>query len=251
LALLWFDSEQSSDDFWHCVFRAVRRAGLQTPPAWLHAYCLTGLDFKAAWRCVQEAIRRGADAHGGIHSALLDGAADFVADVNDPAECNAFVATLHGTGIERDCPIIPVIHFNPGTDKSRGHLGSQLERKAETNLRLDKEKGITTVWSDKQRRAPIPKDSGPCFQWDDAAGMHVSVESHGTRQDHERRATLRLLVEEIFCERKAMRYTDLKEFFTVKHRPKLSDRTAERRVKELSVLGLIEHSVAGIYTPKT
>ncbi len=62
LALLWFDSEQSPDDFWHSIFRAVRRAGLQKPPAWLHSYCLTGLDYKAAWRCVQEAIHRGADS---------------------------------------------------------------------------------------------------------------------------------------------------------------------------------------------
>jgi hypothetical protein len=34
--------------------------------------------------------------------------------------------------------IVGVIHFNPGGEKTRGHLGSQLERKAETNLRLDK-----------------------------------------------------------------------------------------------------------------
>ena len=42
LPLFWFDSEQSPDDFWHGVNRAVQRAGLTTLPAWLHAFCLTG-----------------------------------------------------------------------------------------------------------------------------------------------------------------------------------------------------------------
>jgi len=138
-ALLWFDSEQSPDDFWHCVNRAVRRAGLQTPPPWLRAYCLTGLGFKRAWECATAAIHLGAEQHCGVHSVLLDGAADFVADVNDPEESNAFVATVHDLAIKHDCPVIGVIHFNPGGEKSRGHLGSQLERKAETNLSLEKD----------------------------------------------------------------------------------------------------------------
>lgn len=175
-ALLHFDSEQSPDDHWHGISRALKRAGRTAPPKFLHSYCLTGLEGKQAWQCISEAIRVAAEVHGGIHSILIDGVADFVANVNDPAECNAFVATLHGIAIERDCSIIGVIHFNPGGEKTRGHLGSQLERKAETNLRLDKENGVTVVWSDKQRRAPIPRESGPCFAWNDEAGMHVSVE---------------------------------------------------------------------------
>jgi len=120
LGLLWFDSEQSPDDFWHCIYRALRRAGLKEPPPWLHAYCLTGLGCKRAWECVTEATKTAAEQHGGLHSTLIDGFADLVADVNDPEESNAFVAELHDMAIKHDCPIIGVIHFNPGSEKSRG-----------------------------------------------------------------------------------------------------------------------------------
>ena len=178
---------------------------------------------------------------------MSGGASDFVADVNDPAECNAFVATLHGMGIERDCPIIPVIHFNPGTEKSRGHLGSQLERKAETNLRLDKENGITTVWGDKQRRAPIPKGTGPCFIWDEVAQMHVSTETRQSAKEAEKCEALTMLADDIFSNRPAMRYCDM--VATVKERLKVSESTAARKVKELSRLGILEKSVAGLWTP--
>ena len=176
-ALLWFDSEQSPDDHWHCVARALKRAGLREPPSWFYSYCLTGLGWKRGWDCVVEATRNAAEQHAGIHSSLLDGVADLVPDVNDPAQSSEFVAELHDMAIRYDCPIVGVIHFNPGSEKTRGHLGSHLERKAETNLRLDKANGMTTIWSEKQRRAPIPKEAGLCFQWSDEAGMHVSVDA--------------------------------------------------------------------------
>lgn len=209
LALLHFDSEQSPDDHWHQVARALRRAGLGEPPPWFHSYRLTGLDSKRAWECVREATRLAAKEHGGIHSSLIDGVADLVPDVNDSAECNAFVATLHDMAIQHDCPIVGVIHFNPGSDKVRGHLGSQLERKAETNLRLDKSDEVTTIWSEKQRRAPIPKDSGPCFQWSDEAGMHMTIQNRQASKLEIERESLTALAEDLFSDRPSMRYTDL------------------------------------------
>ena len=176
-AVIQIDSEQSPDDHWHVVNRMLRRVGLDKPPPWFYSYCLTGLGFKAALECFLEAIHIGFDRHGGIHSSLLDGITDLVSDVNDAAECNAFVSQMHGLTIQYDFPLIGVIHFNPGTEKTRGHLGSQFERKAETNLRLDKTNEVTTMWSDKQRRAPIPKGSGPSFCWSDDLQMHVSCDT--------------------------------------------------------------------------
>jgi hypothetical protein len=248
-ALLHFDSEQSPDDHWHCIRRALKRAGLDAPPPWLHSYCLTGLGYKAAWRCVLEAFRQSADSHGGIHSALFDGYADFVADVNDPAESNEFVATVHGLAIGHHCPIIGVIHFNPGGEKVRGHLGSQLERKAETNLRLDKADGITVIWSDKQRRAPISKDSGPCFQWSDQAEMHVSVSTRKATKDDLERGNLLARFKDAFSDRPAMRYSEIKT--TVKNLLTVSDRTAERKIERAVTLGIIKVNVAGLYTINT
>jgi hypothetical protein len=246
LALLWFDSEQSPDDFWHCVNRAIRRAGLPEPPPWLHAYCLTGLGCKRAWECVTEATKAAADMHGGIHSTLIDGFADLVADVNDPEESNSFVAELHDMAIKHDCPIIGVIHFNPGSEKSRGHLGSQVERKAETNLALEKDADETTViYSCKNRRAGIPKNLGPRFAFSPKAGMHVTVESRQSAKDTEKRETLLALAEDMFGDHRAMRYSDLVS--TVKKTMSVRGRQAERKVAEMKRLTVIKSSVAGLY----
>ena len=245
-ALLWFDSEQSPDDFWHGVYRSVLRAGLREPPPWLHAYCLTGLGCKRAWECVTEATMAAADQHGGVHSTLIDGLADLVADVNDSAESNNFVAELHEMALSYDCPIIGVIHFNPGGEKSRGHLGSQVERKAETNLALDKDADeTTTIFSTKNRRAGIPKDQGPRFAFSSEAGMHVSVESREVQAEAEKREALMALAQDVFGDHHALRYTDIQ--LTVKKLLTVSDSTAERKVTEMKRFTVIKPSVAGMY----
>ncbi len=109
-----------------------------------------------AFTCLMES----AHDFNGLFAVIVDGVADLVLDVNDAKECNALVAKLHALAIKYDCPdrIICVIHENPNADtgKMRGHLGSQLERKAESNLRLRKKEDVTVVFSDRQRRrAPI------------------------------------------------------------------------------------------------
>lgn len=175
-ALLYFDTEQSPDDFWHAVARAKRRAKLETLPDWLHAYTVADLPAQIARKSVAVAMADAAAAHGGIHSVIIDGIADLVLDVNDAEECNGIVSELHSQAIRYDCAILCVIHKNPGTEKVRGHLGSQIERKAETNLSLEKEEEVTVVWSAKQRRAPIDRKTGPRFRWDDDLKMHVTAE---------------------------------------------------------------------------
>ena len=246
-AILWFDSEQSPDDYWHCVYRAVKRAGMEKPPEWFHGFCLTGLGHDVAWKCVKESIRLYEEMHGGILAVLLDGSADFVADVNDAEESNDFVAAIHGMGIKHDCPIISVVHFNPGGAKVRGHLGSQLERKSESNLALEKDANeVTVIYSTKQRRAPIPKSTGPRFKYDTSAGMHVSVECRREEHDEQERETLQELAEEIFGERPGMRYSEIISSLKSKF-PKLSDSTLDRRFKRMRDLGVIKKCVGQLW----
>ena len=181
-AVLYFDTEQSRDDFWHVTKRAMRRAGATQRPQWLRSYCLTGLAVADAKACVFQAVVDAYVRYGRIHAIFIDGVADLVLDVNSAEECNAFLAELHSLAIRFDCPIVTVLHLNPqsgrgGFEKARGHLGSQLERKAETNLRIEKDGDVSVCWSEKQRRAPIFKDKGPRFKWSDEAGMHVSAQA--------------------------------------------------------------------------
>jgi hypothetical protein len=246
-AVIHFDTEQSPADWWNKVNLAVHRAGLSKPPEWLLSYCLTGKSANETRELVRFGIQHAADIFGAVHSVFIDGVADLVNNVNDPEECNAFVADLHGLAIVHDCPIISVIHFNPGSDtKTRGHLGSQIERKAETNLTLEKDGEITAVWSTKQRGAPIPKDIGPRFKWDNGLKHHVSCGSEIGAKTLAKIENLRCQRDDVFLDHPAMRYSDL--VATVKKVLTVSDRTATRRIQEWCHYELIEKSAANLYT---
>lgn len=198
LAVVHLDTEQCLADHWNLIDRALRRARIDAPPSWLRSYCVTGFTIPEARESVAVAMEQAAQECGGIFAVIVDGIADLCADLNDSGEANGLVCELHGLAIEYACPIIGVIHTNPGTEKTRGHLGSQLERKAEANLKLEKEDGITTVWSDKNRRAPILKSKGPRFAWNDQAGMHLSVASVEAGQDAAKKEKLRVLARDVF-----------------------------------------------------
>ena len=237
-ALLHFDTEQSPDDHWRLVKRAMKRAGLEKQPPWLYSYSLAGFDYKTAWECVWTAAHIAARECGGVHSILIDGVADLVANVNDPEESNWFVSRLHDIAIEQNCSVVVVIHFNPRSDKTRGHLGSQLERKAETNLRLDKDdNGVTVIWSDKQRRAPIPKTQGPRFEWSDEQGMHISTTTLQRLKEQHEREELEELAADIMAGGKLRNRADLEA--AVMARLTVSEKTAERRVKRMVTLGIV------------
>lgn len=178
-AILLNDTEQSPFDAWTQHARALKRAGLPGPPDNLHHFWLLDLSISERRTAIMESARRAAQETG-VFALFIDGVADLLEDVNDAAEANALVSDLVRLAVEIDAPVICVLHENPaspgGAGKTRGHLGSQLERKAESNLRIIKDaEGISTIFSDKCRRASIPQHSGPRFQWDDAAAMHVSV----------------------------------------------------------------------------
>ena len=182
--VLVYDTEQSPFDAYTLQRRALKRAGwTQQPPNLQHHYLLD-LSISERREAVFAGARRAAGIAPGVYAVFIDGVADLLEDVNDAAEANALVSDLVKLSVEIDAPVTVVLHENPaapgGNGKTRGHLGSQLERKAESNLRVIKDSdGISTLFGEKCRRASIPQHSGPRFAWDDEAGMHLSVEPSG------------------------------------------------------------------------
>ncbi len=127
----------------------------------------------------------------------------------------------------------------------RGHLGSQLERKAESNIRLRKGDEITVMFSEKMRRAPIMEKDGPRFAWSDGAGMHVSCESTGTSKEDMKRAELHELAEEVVGSAR-MRYADLVRGIETARR--IAPKTAEKRFSEMKKAGVIAKDSFGFWS---
>jgi hypothetical protein len=179
-AVILIDTEQSPYDAWTCHSRTMARAGQPPDPEWLHHYALVGDSAQDLRKSLPVALARGQALHKGVFCVILDGVADFVASVNDEAECNEFITYLRALAVSYNCPIICVIHSNEGVkngDDGRGHLGKQLTRKAESNLLLKKVGDVTTVTSEKQRKAPITEADGVAFRWSDEHGRHISCDN--------------------------------------------------------------------------
>jgi hypothetical protein len=140
-AVIHFDTEQTPHDHDQLIRRSLRRAGVDHPPDWFESYCLTDCEISDRREMVRLILDDAKERHGGIYLAIVDGVADLCHNVNDIPEANGLVAEIVRLAITHDAPILAVLHENPGQDsgKTRGHLGSELARKAETNLRLQKD----------------------------------------------------------------------------------------------------------------
>ncbi len=249
-AVVHVDTEQCPFDHWDGVERMLRRAKVNIAPPWLRSYWLTGfsaLDVRASVRVL---LAAAATEFGGIHSVFIDGIADAVCDVNDPSETSSLITELQKLAIEFDCPVINIIHVNPGSDfKTRGHLGSQLERKSETNLRLEKDgDDITVIWADKNRRAPIPKNTAPRFAWNDRAGMHASVGSLRDAKDEGQKTDLQVEAARLFASAKKSSITYGEFVELIMSVVYVSKSTAKRRVEQMLRTQVVHKDLAGSYS---
>jgi hypothetical protein len=131
--ILCFDTEQSD---WHAqkaVKRSLQMAGVDEP-ALFRAYKLRKRNVEERLLMVEAAIKTM--PHLGF--VIIDGVRDLVYDVNDSKECNNLITKLMAWSDEYFCHIMCVLHENPGSDKLRGHLGTELTAKAETVFKVEK-----------------------------------------------------------------------------------------------------------------
>jgi hypothetical protein len=250
-AVVHFDTEQSPADHHNMILRALRRAGLEEPPPWFSSYTLTGLSLVERTRFIDRVCDREAIKHGGLQMVLIDGIADLCIDPNDQHESFALVEKWQNFAVKYHCVVLVVLHLNPGTVKSRGHLGSQLERKAETPLLIKKDaKGISTMYATHARKAHIPENEGFSFQWCDKSEMHVSV-SQGDRnqaRDEVKRNKAADEANKIMAGRNPMTYTELcREIEIVVG---VLNRTAKNRVRDWLNADIITKSMGGEFTLK-
>jgi hypothetical protein len=252
-AVLHFDTEQSRFDHDATIRRALARVGMAAPPAWFRSYSVADLTQGNRLLALESAVTGAVADFGGIRAIILDGVADFMRDPNNPEEAFSLVDKLHADAIRHNCLILAVIHENPGSEngKTRGHLGSQLARKAETNLRMakDPQTGITTVWADYARHCHIPKDRGTCFAWCDMLGRHVSKGTAGEIVASAKREKFREEAESAFGDAPALSYAEL--VAAIVESTGLSERTAERRVVTYQTEGITIKNHGGNYMLKS
>ena len=78
-------------------------------------------------------------------AVFIDGVADVVSSINDQAECKEFVSKLMALSSKKHISIWSVLHVNYGSEKMRGHLGTEMALKASDVFKCSKDKSLKPV----------------------------------------------------------------------------------------------------------
>ena len=168
---------------------------------------------------------------------ILDLISDFVHDVNDCIECIGFINELLALIKILNIGLIVTLHSNPGTliTKPRGHLGSEICRRAESVLfiKKDSKTGMRTITSSfefgKNRNASDNIESH--FNWNDTEMMFTSCEFNPANNKPQTVLKLEKLAKRIFDKNVSMPYTEL--WTLIKEELEISERTAKRKISDM------------------
>ena len=213
-AILFYDTEQSEVQTYKNITNLLKHCGRETMPEYLKAYCLTGMSRKERLQAIIQSMDKFHYQFRGIHMVVIDGIADLIKGANDETESIAVVEELYRlAGIYNTC-IVTILHFIPSGLKLRGHLGSELQRKAAAILSIEKDTdpSVSVVKALKVRDgspldAPIMQ-----FAWDKDAGMHVYLGEKPKEEKEKRKEDeLVAVARDIFGRQDFITYVDLAE----------------------------------------
>ncbi|WP_019968925.1 bifunctional DNA primase/helicase, partial [Segatella maculosa] len=248
LAVLHYDTEQSEAQLHKNLGKTLQRASLKTVPEFYHSLYLASLSRKDRLKLIRESMDLFHHKHGGIHLVVIDGIADLIRSANDETESIAIVDELYRlAGIYNTC-IICVLHFVPNGIKLRGHIGSELQRKAAGILSIEKDDNpeYSVVKALKVRDGSPLDVPMMLFGWDKGEDMHV-YRGEKSKEDKEKRKTDELIgvIREAFRSSLKLSYQELCEVLI--REMEIKDRTAKKYIAYMKEQRILTQDVNGNY----
>jgi len=135
--IIYFDTEQGLHHCKKVQERIYKLAGLSTEIENEHIqyYHLRSYAYKERREIIDYVIRNTKN----VGVVIIDGVRDLVSDINDASEATLITGFLMKMSDEYQIHILSVLHENKGDKNSRGHLGSEMQNKAESVIRVSKE----------------------------------------------------------------------------------------------------------------
>lgn len=137
--ILHFDTEQGEFHAQTVFRRVLDMTGVGTDI--YKTYGLRAQGYKDRLNIIKVALDNNQDA--GL--VIIDGLADLVGDVNNMEESNSLVQEIMSLTQMYKVHVLTVIHTNSGSDKPTGHLGSAMEKKAETQIQLERDENDSKI----------------------------------------------------------------------------------------------------------
>jgi hypothetical protein len=174
---------------------------------------------------------------------VIDGIADLLNGVNDEESSVKLIEELFRMAAIYNTCILCVVHMAPSGMKLRGHLGSEVQRKAAGILLVEKE--TNTNYS--VVKALKVRDGSPLdvpliqFGWDKAQGRHIYLGNKSKEESESRKINeLSEVAREIFAKKSVLGYSELLN--AVMEALDIKDRMARNYIKFMKDNGIIEKS---------
>ena len=132
--LIHIDTEQG---LWHCqkVFERPHKMDSNIKSENYHTFGLRTIGYKTSVEFIEHYLEEKINTPSLL---IIDGIADLISDINNLLESKWIVQKLMQWSADYNIHIINVIHQNFGSQKlGTGHLGTELEKKAETVIQLE------------------------------------------------------------------------------------------------------------------
>jgi len=242
-AVLLYDTEQSEFQLYKNLTYILRRSSLERPPSWFKAFCLVGISRSERMNLILESMDRFFYEYGGIHMVVIDGIADLLGAVNDEESSVKLVEELFRMAAIYNTVIVCVLHLAPSGMKLRGHLGSEVQRKAAGILLIEKDDNNNcSVVKALKVRDGSPLDVPMVqFGWSKTEGRHVYL-GEKSKEDSDLRKTneLKDAATDIFRDKVILPNQQLVQ--AVMEQMDVKERTARAYIKFMRENGIIERT---------
>lgn len=144
-----FDTEQGKHHVWKGRDRTDRLTGRQ-----VRTFYLRGKSPAERKQIIEDAITESEPKPRVI---IIDGIRDLTSNINDPDQTSELITWVEKLTLDHGVHIINVLHLNKTDNNPRGHLGTELQNKAEVTieLELDEQAGCTVVRCESSRDVPF------------------------------------------------------------------------------------------------
>jgi hypothetical protein len=140
--ILYFDTEQGKYHFQNAIKKICTKVGYN--PKNIQAYHFRKLSPQKRLELIEKAIYNTPN----LELVVIDGIKDLITSINDEEQASMITTKLMKWTEELDIHLITVLHQNKSDTNARGHVGTELQNKAETVLSVtknDENKNVSIV----------------------------------------------------------------------------------------------------------
>ena len=134
--IVLFDTEQGNYDLYVASKRSVRLNQFDYHPENLDVFALRQLSTEDRVTFIENYLE---EEHQKLGMIVIDGVRDLIVDINNTDQSTEITTKIMQWTKIYNIHAVLVLHENPGSDKLRGHLGTELTNKAETVISVEKQ----------------------------------------------------------------------------------------------------------------